>query len=357
MKKPSLYYRCQIAGWGSYFIVNFLMAMIFVNLYTATPVYTRMFFTFVITTVTGFFISHIIRSILRRFRFFLLPEKKQVIFFIVIAVLGSYIYAAIVIYIEQVTNLLIWRTLFTKKFFLLLTQYVYAVTAFPFVSWVLIYFLVHFIRQRKLFEQEKVGSEKKIFDLKRKSLQAQMNPRFVFESIGVLNRFIREGHTEPAVGYLTGFSKLIRILLVNADKNEISLYEEIELCRYYLRMEQIKQGQGFQFGILLAGKQDLKSYSITPLFLQSFIGRAIKSGCHSVQIIIEQNDRMQLVISCENITTLPADMADPDLLQAGKDSLTYWKPDERSLSDRWVYSINRPHEYGLDLTLNYKEDE
>jgi two-component system, LytTR family, sensor kinase len=357
VKKLTLYYRCQLFGWAGYYIINFLISLTWVKQGSNSSVYTRILFMLLITTGIGFLLTHLVRNMLKKLLFFKMPVKKQAVFFVFIAILGAYLFAVACIYLEQATGLMIWRSLYSKKLFLFITRFVYGVTAFPFISWLLIYFLVHFVWQRTKIEQEKMVSEKKILDLKRKSLRAQMNPRFVFESIGLLNGFIREGQTELAVTHLTNFSKLIRILFVNADKDEISLYEEIELCRYYLRMEQLKPGKGFHADIQVSGNPDLKSFFITPLFLQSFIGRTIKSGSRSLNILIEYPDeRLKITVTCDTITGLTDDLITPVLAQADKGSLTYWKPEAINLSNKWDFSMSRIHEQRFCLTLNYKED-
>jgi len=74
------------------------------------------------------------------------------------------------------------------------------------------------------------------------ALKAQMNPHFVFNCLNSIKSLILDGQQEKAVNYLTTFSKLIRNLFSQSDKNEITLFDEMETCRHYLLL--LVPGQG-----------------------------------------------------------------------------------------------------------------
>jgi LytS/YehU family sensor histidine kinase len=80
------------------------------------------------------------------------------------------------------------------------------------------------------------------------------------------------------VVYLTTFSKLIRSLFNNADKKEISLYDELETCRLYLQLEAMRFGVQFNYTIEVEEEIDLKSIFIPALIIQPFIENAIWHG-------------------------------------------------------------------------------
>jgi LytS/YehU family sensor histidine kinase len=86
-------------------------------------------------------------------------------------------------------------------------------------------------------EKLKAKYEKQLLELEAKALRAQMNPHFVFNSLNSIKSLIQQHEEEKSVTYLTTFSKLIRTLFNNADKKEISLYDEIETCKLYLQLE------------------------------------------------------------------------------------------------------------------------
>ncbi len=144
-------------------------------------------------------------------------------------------------------------------------------------------FLVYIIiklRVRHVRKEEKVkaGYEKELMNIEAKALRAQMNPHFVFNCLNSIKALMQEEETEKGVKYLTTFSKLIRTLFNNADKKEISLYDEIETCRFYLQLEAMRFDAAFNYTINTDPEIDLKSVNIPALIIQPFIENAIWHG-------------------------------------------------------------------------------
>ncbi|MBK7680014.1 MAG: histidine kinase [Chitinophagaceae bacterium] len=103
--------------------------------------------------------------------------------------------------------------------------------------------------QGELLEAEKEKSlhEKALLELEAKALRAQMNPHFVFNCLNSIKALMQEQQTEKGVIYLTTFSKLIRTLFNNADKKEITLYDEMETCKLYLQLEAMRFDTKFSY--------------------------------------------------------------------------------------------------------------
>ncbi|MBK6634918.1 MAG: histidine kinase [Chitinophagaceae bacterium] len=109
-----------------------------------------------------------------------------------------------------------------------------------FSGWGLIYFLYHYVKGVRREEQLRTAYQFKMNELEAKALRAQMNPHFIFNCLNSIKSLIQQNENEKSVTYLTTFSKLIRTLLNNADKKEISLYDEIETCKLYLQLEAMR---------------------------------------------------------------------------------------------------------------------
>ncbi|HET9746988.1 MAG TPA: hypothetical protein VFP97_14825, partial [Chitinophagaceae bacterium] len=73
-------------------------------------------------------------------------------------------------------------------------------------------------------------------------------------------------------------SKLIRTLFNNADKKEISLYDEIETCKLYLQLEAMRFDSKVSYDIKIDPTIDLKSISVPALIVQPFIENSIWHG-------------------------------------------------------------------------------
>ena len=143
----------------------------------------------------------------------------------------------------------------------------------------LLFTLVRF-RIQSVRRKEKIKSrhEKQLLELEAKALRAQMNPHFIFNCLNSIKSLIQQHEEEKSVMYLTTFSKLIRTLFNNADKKEISLYDEIETCKYYLQLEAMRFDMKFSYSVNIDRDIDLKSVFVPALIIQPFIENAIWHG-------------------------------------------------------------------------------
>lgn len=121
-----------------------------------------------------------------------------------------------------------------------------------------------------------VELEKKLVEAELKAIKAQINPHFIFNSLNSIKDLIQKKNQEKALEYLTKFSKLLRMILYNSDKNWITLREEIELCKVYLRLESLRFNNNFEF--LINCPAEIGWVKIPPLTLQPLIENAVWHG-------------------------------------------------------------------------------
>ncbi len=143
----------------------------------------------------------------------------------------------------------------------------------------LIYSIVKFrVTSVRRSERLKAKHEKDLLELEAKALRAQMNPHFIFNCLNSIKSLIQEDEKSKSVTYLTTFSKLIRTLFNNADKKAISLFDEIETCKYYLQLESMRFDAKFSYAVNVDENIDLKSVQVPALIIQPFIENAIWHG-------------------------------------------------------------------------------
>jgi LytS/YehU family sensor histidine kinase len=105
---------------------------------------------------------------------------------------------------------------------------------------------------------------------------------------------------------LLPFSKLIRTLFNNADKKEITLYDEIETCKFYLQLEAMRFDGKFSYSVE-TDSIDLKAIHVPALIVQPFIENAIwhgiiPRGAGKVSLIVsKENDDVQIIIDDDGI--------------------------------------------------------
>ena len=134
------------------------------------------------------------------------------------------------------------------------------------------------IRTVKKREKEKFSHAKQLMELEAMALRAQMNPHFIFNCLNSIKSLMQQQETEKGITYLTTFSKLIRTLFNNADKKLVSLYDEIETCKFYLQLEALRFDAKFSYAVNVDENIDLKSIQVPALIIQPFIENAIWHG-------------------------------------------------------------------------------
>lgn len=131
---------------------------------------------------------------------------------------------------------------------------------------------------RKRFKQlRETEIERKLLELEMQALQSQMNPHFIFNCISGIQYCILDNKLDEVMNYLSDFSKVLRISLENASHNFIPLEKEIDFLHSYLRLEQMRFQDKFDFEILqnISGKG---AVFIPPMMVQPFAENAIKHG-------------------------------------------------------------------------------
>ena len=146
---------------------------------------------------------------------------------------------------------------------------------------ILLLFLLGFFVSRSLYlrrKKQQAESEKKQTELEMQALRAQMNPHFIFNSLSSINKFILKNEPDTASDYLTRFSRLIRMVLMNSQKSWITLEDELEMLTIYLDMERLRFKSTFNYYIVFANRVDAGAIFIPPLLLQPFCENAIWHG-------------------------------------------------------------------------------
>jgi histidine kinase/tetratricopeptide repeat protein len=120
--------------------------------------------------------------------------------------------------------------------------------------------------------------QKQSAELEMQALRAQMNPHFIFNSLSSINHFILKNESKTASNYLTRFSRLIRMVLINSQKPLITLEDELQMLELYLEMERLRFKNSFDYSITFLNTIDSDNILVPPLLLQPFCENAIWHG-------------------------------------------------------------------------------
>ena len=149
-----------------------------------------------------------------------------------------------------------------------------------FIAFILLFGIYYYRRllQRKnrLIEQKEIQNKLKEFSLK--SLQNQMNPHFVFNSLNTIQHFISTNNEEEATEYLSGFSQLMRDMIENIERDTITLDKELEFNRRYLQLEQLRYQHKFDINFHIGLDEELSEIFVPTMLIQPILENAIKHG-------------------------------------------------------------------------------
>lgn len=133
-----------------------------------------------------------------------------------------------------------------------------------------------------LIRQRKLRTLQHSTELEQRLLRSQMEPHFIFNTLAVLQSFIRHDEKEKSVKYLNKFARLLRLNLDNSRHNLVQLHQEVEALENYLSLQAIRFGNVFDYDIHpIEGCEDMDIF-IPPMLMQPFVENAIQHGMRNL---------------------------------------------------------------------------
>ncbi len=175
---------------------------------------------------------------------------------------------------------------------------------------------------------------RKIKEAEMKTLRSQMNPHFLFNTLNSINSYIVQNKTEDASSYLTTFSKLMRSILENSKKEQISLKNELDTLKLYLELESARLEHSFDYIFKIEDEVDEFDLQVPPLIIQPFAENAIWHGLRNM------NERGMLEIRVK---------------QPQEDILCIYIEDNgigREASQKLKKQETQHKSYGIDITID-----
>jgi len=153
--------------------------------------------------------------------------------------------------------------------------YLISICSISILIYLLFYWRINTIKKQ---QNEKIFQLKKIAEAELKAIRSQLNPHFMFNVLSTIQDVYLDKDEEKAQIFIAEFAALIRALLENSTKKEISLVEEIHFINKYIELEKIRLGDKFEYNIHIDKNIDLSATYIPPMLLQPFIENAITHG-------------------------------------------------------------------------------
>ncbi|MFU8844080.1 MAG: tetratricopeptide repeat protein [Bacteroidales bacterium] len=117
-----------------------------------------------------------------------------------------------------------------------------------------------------------------MLQLQQKLFRSQMNPHFIYNSLGSIQQLIMYEQPEKAVRFLSRFSKLMRSVLDSSIEDFVLLSEEITTIENYLELQHIRFPEKFDYFIEVDESIDPENIHIPSMLTQPFIENAIEHG-------------------------------------------------------------------------------
>ncbi len=159
-----------------------------------------------------------------------------------------------------------WQTSAGKK--ILLTAFV--------LSALLLIALIVFVTRR--FVERNNASRNRKLSLELKSIYAQINPHFIFNSLNTGLFFIKEQKTREAYEHIAAFSDLLRAYIKSARNKFITVNEEVENLENYILLQSGRFEDKFDYRVVVLPSDASGEARIPALIVQPLVENAIVHG-------------------------------------------------------------------------------
>lgn len=127
-------------------------------------------------------------------------------------------------------------------------------------------------------EREKFEWNNRLYEMEIRTLKAQMNPHFIFNSLNSIQQFILGKDNDKAGMYLAKFSKLLRKLLESNSSDSLPVSDEVEILNRFIEIEALRFSHTFTCSVEVSPVIDQANTLIPHMLIQPFIENAIWHG-------------------------------------------------------------------------------
>lgn len=159
------------------------------------------------------------------------------------------------------------------------TTFLYRYRYFLLVAIFLLFlFLLSVIRQIVQYRRLRTDNiQRQISELQVKSIQNQLDPHFTFNMFASFGNLINEKDTERANYIFDNYARLLKAQIINSEKIQISLREELDFVKSYLELMKFRYNNRFAFFIDIEKNLDVQVL-IPKMIVHIFVENAVKHG-------------------------------------------------------------------------------
>lgn len=167
-------------------------------------------------------------------------------------------------------------------------------------------------REREAFELKVQASElaQQLATAQLNSLKMQLQPHFLFNTLGAIIVLIRQQKTPQAEAMVEKLGDLLRLTLQDVEVQEVPLWRELEFLRLYLSIEQVRFED--RLTVCIAPAATLSEVLVPHMVLQPIVENAVRHGLGQSEeaVTIEvmatsSNGSLALIVSDDGPGLLP----------------------------------------------------
>lgn len=141
-----------------------------------------------------------------------------------------------------------------------------------------IYLLNRRVKRRKEAALAKQIAGVQIASLEQQAFTSLMNPHFMFNALNSIQHYINVQDRQNANRYLSDFASLIRKNFDAAQQSFTPLEQEIENIKIYLRLEQMRFNERFEYHVITDEHLDTEDWMVPTMMLQPLLENALLHG-------------------------------------------------------------------------------
>lgn len=225
----------------------------------------------VITVLTGIFVTHLFREVIKRNGWTMMTLEKAAPRFI-IGMLSTCILSALIrIGIADSLRLAEHKSSdFLPRLFTLAAD-----TGVMIVPWTLIYYLYHYVLISSKQQVDTLKLEALVKELELKTIKAHINPHFIFNALNSIRALIDENPVRARTA-ITELSNILRSSMQAEKLETVTFEKELNIVKDYLALEHIRFEDRLQVEYDI--NEDTLDQPVPPMMLQTLVENAIKHG-------------------------------------------------------------------------------
>lgn len=214
--------------------------------------------------------------------------------------------------------------------------------------------------QKKLFQKEKEAQraelEKEVYELQQTALRAQMNPHFIFNSLNSVQRYVVNHDVKGVNHYLSTFASLVRQTLENSSKPEVSLKDELQYLETYIRLEQMRSNDQFEYEISIDEQLHPEEIYIPNMIIQPFVENSILHGMPPAE---QGKGKLRLQVQAGSKLQVIVEDNGPGYARQANEQTTpgSHRPMGSAITARRMEMYNKQHVEQISCTITNKADE